>query len=77
MAIELYCDTAQIYRTFFFATFLIATRSPLKMPIVVKTWAGGDDVQLAIDARPEFKPICWNEKFYAENAHTHTYTGKQ
>lgn len=41
----------------------MATRSPLKMPIVVNTCAGGDDVQLAIDARPELIPICCNEKF--------------
>lgn len=49
--------------TFFLATLLIATRSPLKMPIVVKTCVGGKLPQLAIEARPELTPNCVNEKF--------------
>lgn len=53
--------------TFFLATFLIATRSPLNMPMVVNTWVGGNDVQLAMDARPEFTPNCCREKFCADD----------
>lgn len=51
------------YITFLFVIFLMATRSPFKIPIVVNTWVGGRLPQLAIDARPELIPNCWVEKF--------------
>lgn len=42
--------------TFFFAIFLIATRSPLKTPIVVTTGGGATLPQLIIEPRPELTP---------------------
>jgi len=47
--------------TFFFVIFLMATLSPLYIPIVVKTLAGGKDSQLICEPRRIF----WsNPKFY-------------
>jgi hypothetical protein len=44
--------------TFLRAIFLMATRSPLKIPMVVNSWVGGSEAQLAIDARPEWALNC-------------------
>lgn len=45
----------------------MATRSPLNIPMVVKTCVNGNEVQLAIEARPECIPYCCKEKFYEKN----------
>lgn len=55
-------SNVEVMSTFFLQIFLMATRSPLKIPIVVKTWVGGRDEQLPIDARPELMPNCCSEK---------------
>lgn len=50
--------------TFFFVIFLMATLSPLYIPMVVKTLAGGKDSQLICDPRRIFGS---NPKFYKFN----------
>lgn len=54
--------SVDVISIFFRAIFLIATRSPLYIPIVVNTCVGGNDVTLAIDALPDPMPNCCNEK---------------
>lgn len=60
-------NNVEVISTFFLQIFLMATRSPLKMPMVVNSWVGGSDEQLPIDARPELMPNCCSEKLCKNN----------